>query len=184
MQITRPPKAPVKKPKPDHFVVADTHFGYDRIAQERGWDSAASFEKDFVSGYLSAVQEHQVVWFLGDIFGGNKPSDLLVDLPGTKHLILGNHDTFTHDQYLAAGFSSVRAMAFSARTGVVLTHYPVHPHYFSHRQERWINLHGHLHTEIIPDQRYRNCCIDQFSVPKTIEQLILNQHPGKTGANT
>ena len=161
-------------PKPHHFVISDTHFGHDKIAQIRGWDSAASFEKDFISGYLSLVQEHHVVWFLGDILMGNEPSKLLVDLPGIKHLILGNHDEFTHDQYLAAGFSSVRAMAFSASAGVVLTHYPVHPSYFSYRQEGWINLHGHIHTETIPDHRYRNCCIDQFNVPKTIEQIIVS----------
>jgi calcineurin-like phosphoesterase family protein len=112
-----------KKPKLHHFVVADLHFGHDKIAQIRGYDSAASFEKDFVSGYLPVVQEHDVTWFLGDIFMGSEPSKLLVTLPGTKHLILGNHDNFTHEQYLAAGFASVRAMAFSASAGVVLTHF-------------------------------------------------------------
>jgi calcineurin-like phosphoesterase family protein len=156
------------------LVASDHHFGHDKLAHLRGFNNAETFAQAYVEAHNAVVQKHHAVLFLGDCCMSRESLGIISKLNGSLHLILGNHDRFTQDEYLAAGFTSVSAMQFSATAGVVLTHYPVHPAYFSFRQEKWINLHGHIHTEVLPGP-YVNCCIEQSLRPRAIADFLSQQ---------
>lgn len=151
-------------------MTSDPHFGHDKLAILRGYSSAADFEEQYIKAYNSAIQKHNAVVFLGDVCMSRESLGIISKLNGSKHLVLGNHDQFTHQEYLDAGFKSISAMLFSSSLGVVLTHYPVHPSYFDFRQKDWVNLHGHLHTKILSGQ-YVNCCVEQSLQPRSVARL-------------
>jgi calcineurin-like phosphoesterase family protein len=154
------------------YVTSDHHFGHDRVARLRGFESASDFAKAYIEAHNAVVQDHHAVVFLGDVCMSRESLAIISQLKGSKKLVLGNHDQFSHQEYLEAGFLSTEAMRYSGDLGVVLTHYPVHSSYFTHRQATWINLHGHLHQEVIPDPRYINACIEQSLAPRLISELI------------
>jgi calcineurin-like phosphoesterase family protein len=153
------------------YVTSDHHFGHDKMANLRGYANAQSFAEAYVQAHNSVVQEHNAVVFLGDVCMSPGSLNIIKELRGTKHLVLGNHDQFTQAQYLEAGFKSVNAMLFSGSAKVVLTHYPVHPCYFSFRQADWVNIHGHTHLEWLKPP-YINACIEHSLKPRLIGDLI------------
>lgn len=125
------------------FVIADLHFGHEKVAQARGFGDAATHDAVLVEAWNRVVRKRDVVYVLGDVFRLNRVSELA----GTKKIALGNHDGNAR-QYIEL-FSQVRA-CFDV-DNVLLTHIPVHPSQFA----RWpLNIHGHTHTRHIDDERY------------------------------
>lgn len=132
------------------FFTADLHLKHKNIVgfshQYKGLSPyATSDEHDqhVIEQINSRVTKRDHLWILGDVYfgeSGDQLNSLMHEIKGTKHLILGNHDTLPVDWYNTCQFASVHAMY--AGYDSICTHIPIHPD----ELRRWkFNIHGHLH---------------------------------------
>lgn len=79
------------------WFTADLHIGHPYVAKLRGFDSPYDLTYHIENQWWSQVDPKDTVWVLGDVVGrsseDNEALALLKTLPGTKHLIMGNHDS-------------------------------------------------------------------------------------------
>lgn len=85
---------------PGTWFVGDTHFGHLKVAQIRGFESAAEHDDVIFSKWTRQVRDGDTVFVLGDISSGSSGGEdhalsILENLPGHKHLICGNHDSIS-----------------------------------------------------------------------------------------
>ena len=104
------------------------------------------------------------VYHLGDVALQAKYLPILDRLNGKKVLIMGNHDIFGAKTYLKY-FEDIRG--YSVHDGVIMSHVPV-------VKDRWkMNIHGHLHTNVIDDPWYQNVSVEQIGFkPILLEEVI------------
>ena len=95
-------------------MTADQHFFHRNVLRycDRPFKDINEMNKVIIDNYRKVVNENDEVYFLGDLTmcGPNqrdKVARVMNKLPGTKHLILGNHDRFKPFSYHSMGFSSV-----------------------------------------------------------------------------
>ena len=146
------------------YLISDTHFGHERLYGFTGLDGqpvrpmsgAAEGDAVMIDNWTDAVTGNDEIWHLGDVAWNRRSLALLDQLPGTKHLILGNHDTLPIDAYQEY-FDSVQASAVI--DDMLLTHYPVHE---SQLERYRLNIHGHIHERVIDDPRYVNVSVEQI----------------------
>lgn len=147
------------------FFTSDLHFGHRKAAEHRGFDDVTEHDETLFNNWRNVVADDDIVWVLGDI-AASSPTyalSILAELPGTKHLILGNHeqahpmhrDAHKHLRKYLDVFESV---AQSARrrmpdgTEVMLSHFPYerdrgparHMQWRLRNEGAWL-LHGHTH---------------------------------------
>lgn len=155
---------------PEVWFTADTHFGHQGLilnGWRPGYDSVDEMDDDLISRWNAVVKRDDIVWHLGDFaLGPEQPAmDILAQLNGEIHLIVGNHDRMwpggrqAHKYvrpWLDAGFASIQ-FAARRRVGgqnVLLSHLPYQG---DHGEERFTQfrlpdeglplLHGHVHGE-------------------------------------
>jgi len=150
------------------WFTSDLHLGHDNMIDFRNslgvysckFGSIDDMDEYIVDLWNSTVRGRDTVWLLGDIAWSNDKLRLFSRLRGTKHLIMGNHDSHKLD-------NSAIHKYFSTTNGIVkkyksiMTHCPVHPQEMEVRS--WdINIHGHIHHKdrCIDDPRYFNVNID------------------------
>lgn len=127
--------------------ISDLHFGHTGIiafsgTERGGVTSIEEHDKWIVEQWNSVVSKNDLVWVLGDVCMDKTKLPLLKKMKGNKHLILGNHDEFTLDVY-APYFNKIHG--FLKYKGFWISHAPLHPHELRGK----VNLHGHLHKNII-----------------------------------
>lgn len=153
------------------WFTADPHIGHLKVAEVRGFADVDAHDAELARRWDGAVADVDVVWVLGDLSAGGKKAQLralgwLAERPGTKRLIVGNHDG-VHPMHTDAGkllpeylrvFESV-GLAARRRIGgveVLLSHFPypdsTDPADTHNRYEQWRLpnlgawlLHGHTH---------------------------------------
>lgn len=173
-------------------ITSDPHIGHELVAIDRGFSSTKDHDDYFAQQWIENVTKKDSVWILGDLASSNpKPAlELLRKLPGTKHLIAGNHDP-VHPLYSGAHrhfkkyldvFSSVQTSA-SRRIGnrrVVLSHFPYSGDGID-REDRynqwrlrdeglWL-LHGHVHKAWKAKGRQVNVGFDIWQRPVSFDEL-------------
>lgn len=94
------------------YFTADWHLWHKNIIKycNRPFKHVDEMNKTIIRNYNKRIKEEDEVWFLGDLTMGNdqyKLQNIIDNLKGTKHLVLGNHDKLRPWQYLEVGFSSV-----------------------------------------------------------------------------
>ena len=162
------------------FLISDTHFGHfnslkwahDDGTPMREFESVEEMDETMVRNWNSVVSSKDKVYHLGDVSMSHKELPILDRLNGEKVLIKGNHDVGKLSQYMKY-FKDVRAS--HQLSGMLLTHIPVHPESLA----RWgINLHGHLHTNVVkdfmgnPDTRYFNVSVERINfTPISLETI-------------
>lgn len=82
---------------PKRRYIGDLHFQDPKVAALRGFATAEEHDHALIDAWHRSVPENGEVFVLGDISKGNIPAwtfalGVLSQLPGRKHLILGNHD--------------------------------------------------------------------------------------------
>jgi len=134
------------------FVISDLHFGHNNMALHRGFSSSVEHDAHIVGCWNSVVKKNDTVYILGDItMEKTQPYPILSALNGFKKVILGNHDQPQHVPELLKYVNSVCSML--SLKGFVLTHCPIHP---SELERFKKNIHGHVHENTLPDDRYVN----------------------------
>lgn len=153
------------------YFTSDQHFGHRNLAEvftvtdtsgavrpARPFTTVDHMNQALLDRYRATVSPDDTVWWLGDVCF--KPSQPLIAaiaaLPGTRHLILGNHDRESSTLYHRLGFTKLRS-SWRPWRGVLATHIPVHP---SSLPRDGVNIHGHTHHVCYPGP-YVNLCVEQ-----------------------
>ncbi len=155
------------------YFTSDLHLGHKRIHEFRkGFASELEHQTYIVNYWKATVTKRDDVYVLGDACFTMEALDLLRDLPGTKHLVRGNHDELDTQAYLKV-FKNVYGL--KKYKEFWLSHAPIHPQELRGR----VNLHGHVHYQsvtqeievdtaigVLPttvlDFRYFNCCVENL----------------------
>jgi len=158
------------------YFCSDLHFGHKNIQKFRQFVLSQNHNEQFIcEAWKNKVTKRDDVYVLGDAAFTMEAIDLFKDLPGRKFLIRGNHDLCDTAAYLKV-FAEVYGL-FKYKE-FWLSHAPIHPDELKGR----LNLHGHVHYQSIPDNRYFNCCVEnlweQFSSP-LVELDQLRKHIAK-----
>ena len=139
------------------WVISDLHLGHQKMALYRGFESVERHDELIIQNWNQRVRKGDTVWILGDI-SMEKRADYakLGLLKGFKKVVLGNHDLpkASHNQELLKWVNSLAGMVTNKQEGWIMTHCPIHP-----SQLDWgyrLNIHGHVHSQSLPDPRYFN----------------------------
>lgn len=151
------------------FVIGDTHFGHANILQYeaalRPFATIEEHDEALIERWNSVVRPNDTVWHLGDVLFGKAQFPLLLRLNGHKRLVLGNHDNYGVELY-AEHFERICGAA--KIDGVLLSHVPIHPSQFYRFRG---NMHGHMHSKSLEDQRYVNVSAEQIGL-KPVEWSV------------
>lgn len=157
------------------FLISDTHFGHSNIltfkradgSPLREFSSVQEMDETMIDNWNRVVSNSDKVYHLGDLtFSNRNLQEIMPRLNGTKVLIKGNHDNLKLSQYMQF-FKDVRA--YHVLDKMLLSHIPVH----IDSMKRWgVNLHGHLHSNVISDKRYINLSVEQINyTPIDFEEI-------------
>lgn len=154
------------------FIISDTHFGHKKIlefeAEARPFNSIEEHDEELIKRWNSVVSKTDTVWHLGDVLFGRRSFEILSRLNGYKKLVKGNHDHYPNELY-AEHFTKICG-AVEYR-GCILTHIPVHPEQLQYRFK--YNIHGHMHSSLINDDRYINVSAEQINLtPVLFDELL------------
>ena len=143
------------------LFTSDTHFHHGNVIQfcNRPFGSVDHMNGELVRNWNSVAEPSDHVWFLGDFSFGtyDETVDILQQLNGHKHLIVGNHDRkgradklFNRDweKWFVDRHDYYRLKVDGYK--FVLCHFP-----FSSWERGYYNLHGHLHTLAGSENKWR-----------------------------
>ena len=140
------------------YVISDLHLGHKNIlkfaAQWRHGTTIQEHDDWVVESWNTVVTKRDVVYCLGDVAFSTDALERVAALRGQKMLIMGNHDKYPIETYLRL-FARIRPSPFSYK-GFWLSHCPIHPAELRGRR----NIHGHVHHNTIPDDRYVNVSVE------------------------
>lgn len=136
------------------WFTSDNHFGHKNIKNfcpmtRPSYEDVSEMDELMIHTWRAQVQPHDTVYCLGDFSFHNaeRTWDILRQLPGYKHLILGNHDKVLRNQQKLANahFVSVQEYKEVSIDGikVVLFHYPIWEWNGMHYGA--FHLYGHVH---------------------------------------
>lgn len=154
------------------WFTSDTHFGDHRVLNlyPRPFANTAEMDAELVRRWNARVAPDDEVWHLGDFARTARHAvQILAQLKGRKHLIVGNNDP---DPELPHGWESIAPYAEIERDGhrLVLCHYPFRSWNGQHR--RALNLHGHSHGRQKPLPRQYDVGVDVHDyAPVTLDTL-------------
>ena len=156
------------------FFIGDTHFGhkgiikFDSTKEYRPFDTIEEHDAELIKRWNNVVSKNDKIFMLGDFCFGKKNIDIAGELNGYKILIAGNHDQYETQSYLKYFKKVLGACEYK---NAILTHIPVHEYQFFRYS---INIHGHLHNNILHDYRYFNCSAEQIHLtPVSYESILL-----------
>jgi len=167
----------------DIWIISDTHWGHSNVLTFRDNDgnlirgsrfsSLKEMDEYMIEQWNSVVKDGDKVYHLGDVYF-DQGHNILHKLKGQKRLILGNHDN-GKDQQLQKHFGKINLWRMFKEFDMLLTHVPVHPQSLEYGV-KW-NIHGHLHQNLINDDRYFNASVEQIDYkPVHIEDVAQIMH--------
>lgn len=138
------------------WFTSDLHLGHNGIEGFRkhvrdSLDNTCMIQED----WFKNVKRRDIVWVLGDIAFTDDGYNVFKGLPGEKRLILGNHDKYPIARY-ARDFKHVYGLKRYHKAW--LSHCPIHPEELRGKG----NIHGHVHYNTLPDDRYFNCSVENL----------------------
>jgi calcineurin-like phosphoesterase family protein len=159
----------------DIWFTSDSHFGHANIIAFKdakgalmrpGFSDITHMDETIIANWNAVVKPDDKVYHLGDVAMRQAPLDAIMPrLNGRKRLILGNHDTLPLDVY-KRHFQKIMAWRqfTDGDVGLYCTHFPVHMSAITGRSGSHVvrvNVHGHIHAQVIADPRYINICVEQ-----------------------
>ncbi len=157
------------------FLVSDTHFGHAGVCRFtdsttgekiRPWTDPNEMDEEMVKRWNETVRPNDKVYHLGDVVINRKALSIMERLNGDKVLIKGNHDIFKLEDYVKY-FRDIRA--YHVMDNMILSHIPVHP---DSKGRFRANIHGHTHTNKVPDPWYQCVCVEQTDFrPISFEEI-------------
>ena len=149
------------------WMTADLHLGHENVARRRGFKSVDDHDSS-VLRMFKGLQEHDTLYILGDVAMGGWETTIvkLSAVPGTKIVVLGNHDRPAPNnknghmhlsRYMELGGLTAAVQSCKLRINgveVMLSHYPYDGDHsdedrydeFRLRDSGVPLLHGHTHS--------------------------------------
>lgn len=151
---------------PEIFFLSDTHFSHTNIlsfVRDDGtpvrpeFSTVEEMDEYMIEQWNSYIRPEDRVYHLGDV-AMNTPtiSRVMPRLNGNKRLCLGNHDPDV--LALRTYFKKIVLWRIFKDEGFVCSHIPLMPGQFRHKVV--LNVHGHIHQNLIDDPRYFNVCVE------------------------
>lgn len=136
------------------LYISDLHLRHFNVIRfdNRPWHNIESMERDIINNWNSVVNKGDDVYVLGDFIWSGKNEEwieIINQLNGNIHLVLGNHDKQNMSQQLRKKFKSISNYKEVKDNGkrVLLSHYPI-PFYRGAYDKDIVHLYGHIHTTI------------------------------------
>lgn len=149
--------------------ISDLHLGHKKILnfsrEYREGENVQEHDDWIVEQWNSVVGKRDPVYILGDIAFTREGLARAKELRGDKFLLLGNHDLFSLQDYADVG---LKVIGFKKYKGYWISHAPIHPVELRGCK----NIHGHVHSQSIEDDRYINVCVEPLNgKPISIHEL-------------
>lgn len=172
------------------WITADLHFSHKNIIKycNRPFKHAEQMNRKLINNFNAKVAKDDLVFFLGDMFLGNKTKSIeaIKQLHGYKILIRGNHDThISHEEWVGDfGMKEVweSYIYYIGGISVIMAHDPVDSLYLARNcgcGGTRVILNGHLHdiqkftTDKGTGNTSMNVGVDVYEYfPKEITQII------------
>lgn len=143
------------------FFTSDTHFSHSKIIEycNRPFANADEMNHALITNWNNKVSNTDDIYILGDVFFCKMAEsiEILSQLNGKIHVVLGNHDKVIHDnQTLKKKFHHICPPLYEKRIddiSVVMCHFPLLTWNKSHRGA--FMLYGHAHGGIPFDPTVR-----------------------------
>ena len=146
-----------------NYHIGDLHLGHRNIMKYReGITSVEENTEVCVDNILTTCNKRDVLWLHGDIFFTEESLKSLVEMRRfvcNIRLILGNHDfqySNLTDCLKVLSDLKVPVYGLKKHKGFWLSHAPIH----TDELRGHLNIHGHVHTQTIDDDRYVNVSVD------------------------
>lgn len=150
------------------WFTADPHLQHNLMSSLRGFADTRKHDAAIVDAWHDQVATEDIVWVLGDVTLGDQRTGLqkISELPGTKHLIVGNHDrcfptrveSYEHQRLYLGVFETVQ-LSTMLKVGafrVLLSHFPYTDGGIGGRPDKFTQwrlrdqgrplVHGHTHA--------------------------------------
>lgn len=136
-----------------NYYISDLHFGHKNCLDydNRKFKDIETHDQFIMDKWNETVNIDDDVYILGDVSWHNvtKTIDILSNLNGNKHLIVGNHDKkFLKNRDFREQFVEIEPYKEISLDrdgkGIVLCHYPIPC--FNHHYYGWYHLYGHVHN--------------------------------------
>lgn len=146
------------------WLCSDHHFSHHNVIKYAGrpFANVAEMDSTMVDNHNALIGADDIVIMLGDINMGtsNAANEFLDKMNGYKILIVGNHD-WVRNKWGSIKHYNVDEMHVSYYIDCVdalLTHVP----FISHLpySQNFINVHGHIHQNVVGADRYINVCVE------------------------
>ena len=164
------------------YYIADTHFGDERVMRlaRRPFDTVNQMNTTLILNWNNKVSATDDVYIIGDFAVSDEVAiNMLKQLNGRKHLVLGNHDSVLFTAIaMFEEVSTINKIDDNGRS-VVLCHYPL----MSYENSIYGGYHvfGHIHNNeadiatklqaYIPNSLHAGIDIIGFE-PQTLDELI------------
>lgn len=173
----------------NRWFISDTHFFHEKFLtfEKPGghkvryqFSSVEEMNEIMLDRWNARVKPGDKVWHLGDVILGltgkeleSKGDAFLGRLHGRKDLIIGNHDKIKN-KVLQKHFRKMEYWKHYSKDmwgfGFYLMHIP-------QRQDQMrkanIQVHGHIHDDIMPESNYINVCVEQTNfAPVHLEEIL------------
>ena len=138
------------------YFTSDLHLGHNKefIYKSRGFNSIEDHDNALIENWNNMVSSDDDVYVLGDLMLGDKERgiNLLNQLNGRVHIVVGNHDTTNKIDLYAAKLDTVVEIK-----PIIILKYKKYRFYLSHYptitsspeesklKDYLINLYGHTH---------------------------------------
>lgn len=138
------------------YFTSDLHFGHKNIIayDQRPFFSVEEMDRCLIKYWNDAVSNEDEVYILGDVswYNARKTIEILNQLNGQKHLVIGNHDNIILKNSQCRSFFETISpyvekeilLNNGEKRKVIMSHYFI-PLYNGHYKKS-IMLHGHSHT--------------------------------------
>lgn len=150
-----------------------THYNHAKLLTFRNWvgelerpefSNVDEMNQCLMEHWNEVVKPNDIVYHLGDVFFGPKEKfeKDFKKFNGIKRLVLGNHDNV---KYISNSnfFSRVYTDISLSNFGIFASHRPAHVSqmYDFRNKKNLVNVHGHIHRNPSPGERYFNVCVEQ-----------------------
>ena len=181
------------------YYIADIHFSDQAIFDKckRPFKDVNEFNNTIITNWKKKVTDLDTVYVLGDLCDENSLNDLekYRNLPGEKHLIVGNHDhSFIEKIKESKIFKTVKFIDVinDDNRKVCICHYPLMD--WMEFNRKGLLVYGHIHNkteangiaykqikEYYKDKPAYNCGVDVTNYePVTLDEMIklkeVNKH--------
>ncbi len=157
------------------YIISDMHFGHANIIKYGNRPFKDKYEMDEVitSNWNKVIKKEYYVFVLGDVslYGKDRTKEIISKLNGRKYLIMGNHDRSKSIKYwLEVGFECISKYPVCIDEFYWFSHEPMYLNSYM----PYINIHGHMHSNIIDSNQYYNVSVERIGYKPIDFDIIKN----------